>query len=103
MASISLYFGKIPTELDPEQVHDYLHYLQKKSKFYIVRYFFYFNVVTSSLPRTNALSINFIFAFGYFSYKSIKIFFVSLFRLFWNGFLKLKEVTYKRHLYYRYI
>jgi len=32
VASISLYFGKIPTELDPEQVHDYLFYLQKKSK-----------------------------------------------------------------------
>lgn len=32
MAAISLYFGKIPTELDPEQVHDYLFYLQKKSK-----------------------------------------------------------------------
>ncbi len=30
MASISLYFGKLPTELDPEQVHDYLFYLQKK-------------------------------------------------------------------------
>jgi integrase len=27
-----LYFGKIPTELDPEQVHDYFFYLQKKSK-----------------------------------------------------------------------
>jgi integrase/recombinase XerD len=32
VAAISLYFGKIPTELDPEQVHDYLFYLQKKSK-----------------------------------------------------------------------
>jgi len=36
VASISLYFGKIPTELDPEldpeQVQDYLFYLQKKSK-----------------------------------------------------------------------
>ena len=32
VASISLYFGKIPTQLDPEQVHDYLFYLQKKSK-----------------------------------------------------------------------
>jgi integrase/recombinase XerD len=32
VASISLYFGKIPTELDPEQVHDYLFYQQKKSK-----------------------------------------------------------------------
>ena len=32
VSAISLYFGKIPTELDPEQVHDYLFYLQKKSK-----------------------------------------------------------------------
>ena len=32
VAALSLYFGKIPTELDPEQVHDYLFYLQKKSK-----------------------------------------------------------------------
>jgi integrase len=29
---MSLYFGKLPTELDPEQVHDYLFYLQKQSK-----------------------------------------------------------------------
>jgi hypothetical protein len=32
VAAMLLYFGKIPTELDPEQVHDYLYYLQKKSK-----------------------------------------------------------------------
>jgi site-specific recombinase XerD len=32
VASISLYFGKIPTELDPEQVQDYLFFQQKKSK-----------------------------------------------------------------------
>ena len=32
VASLALYFGKIPTELDPEQIHDYLFYLQKKSK-----------------------------------------------------------------------
>lgn len=32
MASVSLYFGKIPTELDAEQIHDYLFLLQKKSK-----------------------------------------------------------------------
>lgn len=32
VASISLYFGKIPTELDAEQIHDYLFFLQKKSK-----------------------------------------------------------------------
>ena len=31
MAAISLYFGKIPTELDAEQVQDYLFYQQKKS------------------------------------------------------------------------
>jgi hypothetical protein len=27
-----LYFGKLPFDLDPEQVQDYLFYLQKKSK-----------------------------------------------------------------------
>lgn len=32
VAAVSLYFGKIPTELDQEQIHDYLFYLQKKSK-----------------------------------------------------------------------
>lgn len=32
VAALSLYFGKLPTELDPEQVHDYLFYLQKQSK-----------------------------------------------------------------------
>lgn len=32
VAAISIYFGKIPTELDPEQVQDYLFYQQKKSK-----------------------------------------------------------------------
>jgi integrase/recombinase XerD len=32
IAALSLYFGKLPTELDPEQVHDYLFYLQKQSK-----------------------------------------------------------------------
>ena len=32
VAAVSLYFGKLPTELDQEQMHDYLFYLQKKSK-----------------------------------------------------------------------
>ncbi|WP_228448773.1 tyrosine-type recombinase/integrase [Chryseobacterium mulctrae] len=32
VAAVALHFGKIPTELDPEQIHDYLFYLQKKSK-----------------------------------------------------------------------
>jgi integrase/recombinase XerD len=34
VAAISLYFGKIPTELDPEQVQDYLFYLQKRTSFF---------------------------------------------------------------------
>lgn len=29
---MALHFGKLPTELDRDQVHDYLFYLQKKSK-----------------------------------------------------------------------
>lgn len=32
VAAIALYYGKLPTDIDPEQVHDYLFYLQKKSK-----------------------------------------------------------------------
>lgn len=32
VAAISLYYGKIPTLLDQEQIHEYLFYLQKKSK-----------------------------------------------------------------------
>jgi integrase/recombinase XerD len=32
VAALALYFGKLPTELDSEQVHDYLFYLQKQSK-----------------------------------------------------------------------
>jgi integrase/recombinase XerD len=32
VAAVAIYFGKIPTELDQEQIHDYLFYLQKKSK-----------------------------------------------------------------------
>jgi integrase/recombinase XerD len=31
VAVISLHFGKIPTELDPEQVHEYLFLLQKRT------------------------------------------------------------------------
>ena len=32
IAALSLYFGKSPIDLDSEQVHDYLFYLQKKTK-----------------------------------------------------------------------
>lgn len=36
---MSLHFGKIPTELDAEQIQDYLFYLQKKSKSPSASYF----------------------------------------------------------------
>lgn len=32
LATLALHFGKIPTELDPEQIHEYLFSLQKRSK-----------------------------------------------------------------------
>jgi len=32
LSAISLHYGKIPLELDAEQIHEYLFYLQKKSK-----------------------------------------------------------------------
>lgn len=32
VASMALHFGKLPTELEPDQVHDYLFRLQKRSK-----------------------------------------------------------------------
>lgn len=32
IASVSLHYGKIPTLLDPEQIHEYLFMLQKRSK-----------------------------------------------------------------------
>jgi site-specific recombinase XerD len=32
VAAVAIYYGKIPTELDQEQIHDYLFYLQKKSQ-----------------------------------------------------------------------
>jgi integrase/recombinase XerD len=32
VAAVAIYYGKIPTELDQEQIYDYLFYLQKKSK-----------------------------------------------------------------------
>lgn len=39
VAAIALYYGKLSTELDAEQVHDYLFYLQKKSKTPLQTYF----------------------------------------------------------------
>ena len=32
MAALALHFGKVPTELDPEDIKDYLFELQKRSK-----------------------------------------------------------------------
>ncbi|MFC4414423.1 hypothetical protein [Kaistella carnis] len=58
VAEVSLHFGKIPTELDPEQIHDYLFYLQKKSKSPSQSYFKHtvyglrFLLKTESLPHS---------------------------------------------------
>ncbi|MCO4291984.1 hypothetical protein NF867_03800 [Solitalea sp. MAHUQ-68] len=32
VAAIAVHFGKVPTELDPEQLHEYLFLPQKRSK-----------------------------------------------------------------------
>jgi hypothetical protein len=32
VAAVAIYYGKIPTELGQEQIHDYLFYLQKSQK-----------------------------------------------------------------------
>ena len=60
MASISLYFGKIPTELDPEQVQDYLYYLQKKSKTPSQTYFKHTVYGLRSLLKSEGLSYDFL-------------------------------------------
>ena len=39
VAAIALYYGKLPTNLHPEQVHDYLFYLQKQSQSPFQTYF----------------------------------------------------------------
>jgi hypothetical protein len=32
VVAVAIYYGKIPTELDQEQIHDYLFYLPKSQK-----------------------------------------------------------------------
>jgi integrase/recombinase XerD len=60
VASISLYFGKIPTELDPEQVHDYLFYQQKKSKTPSQTYFKHCVYGLRFLLKSEGLPYNFL-------------------------------------------
>ncbi len=60
MATISLHFGKIPTELDPEQVQDYLFYLQKKSKTPSQTYFKHTVYGLRFLLKSEGLPYNFL-------------------------------------------
>jgi integrase/recombinase XerD len=58
IAAIALHFGKIPTQLDPEQIHEYLFLLQKRSKTPSQTYFKHtvyglrFLLKSESLPYT---------------------------------------------------
>lgn len=60
IAAISLHYGKIPTELDPEQVHDYLFYLQKKSKTPSQTYFKHTVYGLRSLLKGEGLSYDYL-------------------------------------------
>ena len=57
---MSLHFGKIPTELDPEQIHDYLFYLQKKSKSPSQSYFKHTVYGLRFLLKSEGLSYDFL-------------------------------------------
>ena len=57
---MSLHFGKIPTELDPEQIHDYLFYLQKKSKSPSQSYFKHTVYGIRFLLKSEGLSYDFL-------------------------------------------
>ena len=60
VASISLYFGKIPTQLDPEQVQDYLYFVQKKSKTPSQSYFKHTVYGLRSLLKSEGLPYEFL-------------------------------------------
>lgn len=60
MAAISLYFGKIPTELDTEQGQDYLFYQQKKSKTPSLTYFKHCVYGLSFLLKSECLPYEFL-------------------------------------------
>lgn len=60
MAAVSLHFGKIPTELDTEQIHDYLFYLQKKSKSPSQSYFKHTVYGLRFLLKSEGLSYDFL-------------------------------------------
>ena len=60
VASISLYFGKIPTQLDPEQVQDYLYFVQNKSKTPSQSYFKHTVYGLRSLLKSEGLPYEFL-------------------------------------------
>ncbi|WP_051880115.1 tyrosine-type recombinase/integrase, partial [Epilithonimonas lactis] len=60
VAAVSLHFGKIPTELDPEQIHDHLFYLQKKSRSPSQSYFKHTVYGLRFLLKSEGLSYDFL-------------------------------------------
>lgn len=60
IASISLHYGKIPTELDPEQIHEYLFMLQKRSKTPSQTYFKHTVYGLRFLLKTEGLAYSFL-------------------------------------------
>ncbi|SMO85888.1 tyrosine-type recombinase/integrase [Solitalea koreensis] len=60
IASISLHYGKIPAELDPEQIHEYLFMLQKRSKTPSQTYFKHTVYGLRFLLKTEGLAYSFL-------------------------------------------
>ena len=58
--AVSQHFGKIPTELDTEQMYDYLFYLQKKSKSPSQSYFKHTVYGLRFLLKSEGLSYDFL-------------------------------------------
>ena len=60
VAATALYFGCLPTELDPEQIQDYLFYLQKKSRTPSQSYFKHTVYGLRFLLKSEGLSYDFL-------------------------------------------
>src|SRR5690606_10739627 len=60
VAALALHFGKIPTELDPEDIKDYLFELQKRSKTPSQSYFKHTVYGLRFLLKTEGLSYDFL-------------------------------------------
>src|SRR5690606_27620193 len=60
LAAVSLHFGKIPTEFYPEQIHNYLYYLQNTSKSHSKSYFKHTVYGLRFLLKSEGLSYDFL-------------------------------------------